>query len=567
MAMSGIRILVSLPCYGGQLVDRALSSFTQLLGWTSKQDIFVRLNLIANESLLPRARNMGVAKLIDNHENFTHILFIDADMGYSPYRLQRLLEADKDFVGCPGPVKFIYWERIHEAILNGEDPESFCLRYAFNLHDTAPKKVDSGFTKVKNMGCCFFLVKTSAIMKMVDHYSELRCQHMANVNGRSMESENTYTFFDTHKLPDGTYLECDHAFMHRWESMGGEIWADMTSDLSHSGMYCFKGDMGKRYFGRPNPGMGFQANVTGVVEATDSVDWPVASYPESSQNTKYHITTIRPTGNPFPSCYTEQARMIQKGLQSLGHDCTRLDNKLDPERTNIVFNFHEWWDGNPLEIICEHHMILYQGEQITPGGRLLPDWYFKAMALCGEVWDYSEENVEFSRAQRINSKWCPPAWHPCCETVDHKGVPKDIDIVFTGVLNPRRSFLLNMLSQVFKVTVLSDVFGSERDEYLARARLGINIHFYGSQTLELMRVGHLMANGIPVLSEPSVGNPYEHAIMTAKYSSFLKAAVEILSNENMLADYAWKGKRKFQEKTIEDVLKGLLEVPAETVET
>jgi len=245
------RVLVSLPLYGGACYDRFLSSFNDLLNWGNQTGTTFILQVISNESLLPRARNLGVQKLLEHREEFTHILFVDGDMGFKPYRFERLLQWDKPMVGCPGPVKYIYWDHVYEAALKGKDLQSFALRYAVNFLGGDGFQATNGFAKVRDLGCCFFLAKKEAIIEMADRYPDLRCHSMSHVNGQSVPGENCYTFFDTAKDENGRYLECDHAFMHRWRTMGEghDIWAEMTGDLVHVGMYHFKGSMSEYYFG------------------------------------------------------------------------------------------------------------------------------------------------------------------------------------------------------------------------------------------------------------------------------------------------------------------------------
>ena len=47
------------------------------------------------ESLGTRARNTLVANFLDN-DSFTHLLFIDADIGFEAKSLKRFLEYDKE---------------------------------------------------------------------------------------------------------------------------------------------------------------------------------------------------------------------------------------------------------------------------------------------------------------------------------------------------------------------------------------------------------------------------------------------------------------------------------------
>jgi hypothetical protein len=245
------KILVSLPLYGGVCYDRFLNSWTDLMTWGYRNDVEFTLQVISNESLLPRARNLGVAKLLDHRDRFSHILFVDGDMGFRPYRFERLLYWDKPMVGCPGPVKFIYWGNVYDAMLKGHDVQSHALRYAVNLLDGDGFKAENGFTRVRDMGCCFFLAKTEAVVELAERNPQLKCSGMSHVNGLPLNSQNQYTLFDSTKDEAGRYLECDHAFMCRWRQLGDghDIWADMTGDLAHVGLYHFMGSMAQYYFG------------------------------------------------------------------------------------------------------------------------------------------------------------------------------------------------------------------------------------------------------------------------------------------------------------------------------
>ena len=46
---------------------------------------------------------------------------------------------------------------------------------------------------------------------------------------------------------DGTYLSEDFAFCKRWTDMGGEIWADLNSKLTHVGPMTFHGDLSSQF--------------------------------------------------------------------------------------------------------------------------------------------------------------------------------------------------------------------------------------------------------------------------------------------------------------------------------
>jgi hypothetical protein len=45
----------------------------------------------------------------------------------------------------------------------------------------------------------------------------------------------------------GAYLSEDYAFCDRWRALGGEIWLDLHSRLTHAGMSYYEGDCAGRY--------------------------------------------------------------------------------------------------------------------------------------------------------------------------------------------------------------------------------------------------------------------------------------------------------------------------------
>jgi hypothetical protein len=50
--------------------------------------------------------------------------------------------------------------------------------------------------------------------------------------------------FETMIEPEtGQYLSEDYAFCRRWRDLGGEIWADMQSRLTHVGYTAYSGSL------------------------------------------------------------------------------------------------------------------------------------------------------------------------------------------------------------------------------------------------------------------------------------------------------------------------------------
>ena len=93
-------LMVATPAYGGAV---QLSYVTSLLAFQAAGIAFTLVG-IANESLITRARN-ALVSTFHARADFTHLLFLDADVGLPADGLARMIAAGKDVIGAPVPLK------------------------------------------------------------------------------------------------------------------------------------------------------------------------------------------------------------------------------------------------------------------------------------------------------------------------------------------------------------------------------------------------------------------------------------------------------------------------------
>ena len=99
--------------------------------------VAITLKILSQESLIPRGRNTLVAEFLGRSE-LTHLLFIDADIGFDPMGILRMLAFDKPLIGGAYAKKGIDWQRVRAAALAGQSAEHLAqagLDYALNLVD------------------------------------------------------------------------------------------------------------------------------------------------------------------------------------------------------------------------------------------------------------------------------------------------------------------------------------------------------------------------------------------------------------------------------------------------
>ncbi len=238
------RLMVATPCYGGHVTTHYAISALALQPACIERGIDLVVKLLGNDSLITRARNILVSQFLDD-PLATHLLFIDADIGFAPDRVFALLESGYDMVGAVYPLKRLDWTRIAtQARAGAANLKSSALDYVVDFADPRNPTVEGNFAKVKQIGTGFLLIRRSVFERMAAHYPGLRFNsHHAGAN-RELASANSYAFFDCMIEPEtGAYLSEDYTFCRRWIDMGGDIWADGASRLTHVGPVPFEGDL------------------------------------------------------------------------------------------------------------------------------------------------------------------------------------------------------------------------------------------------------------------------------------------------------------------------------------
>jgi hypothetical protein len=97
-------VLIGLPCYGGNLHADTLHS---ILGIEAAKDanlLDYSVMTVTNESLITRGRNTILSTFYENKE-FTHLFFVDSDLGFPKETLPLLLKTEEDVIGVPVPLK------------------------------------------------------------------------------------------------------------------------------------------------------------------------------------------------------------------------------------------------------------------------------------------------------------------------------------------------------------------------------------------------------------------------------------------------------------------------------
>jgi hypothetical protein len=242
-----VNLVVATPCFGGQISVVYAASLMRLQSLIrSYRDFNIKMLFKDGDALITRARASLVAQFLDD-ASATHLLFIDADIGFEPRQVLRLIESGADMCAAVYPVKRIDWGRVRETLAAGRpNPAAAALQYVYEVDDPQAVTERAGFIKVRYAGTGFLMIRREALERMCAHYPELRFKRDHSIDDATA-SANRFALFDTMIDAKGTYLSEDFAFCRRWTDMGGEIWADLDSKLQHIGPLTFSGDLSSQF--------------------------------------------------------------------------------------------------------------------------------------------------------------------------------------------------------------------------------------------------------------------------------------------------------------------------------
>jgi hypothetical protein len=250
LAEKKAHIYVAVPCYNCQMRREFSSSLMQLQAICLRHGVQISVQLMGNESLITRGRCILTGHFLTSSANF--LIFIDADIAFNPATVFRLALHDKEISAAIYPKKSIDWGLVRAKKMNGdelrEDIRAAGLDYNINLmgNQTA---IENGFVRVLDAATGFFMMRRDAVERLCDHYRpELLCVN--DIPGSRSVVPTYVAIFDTMICPNTRrYLSEDFAVCRRGQALKPpmEIWADVSSPLTHLGSMALDGDITQRF--------------------------------------------------------------------------------------------------------------------------------------------------------------------------------------------------------------------------------------------------------------------------------------------------------------------------------
>ncbi|MCV7331822.1 hypothetical protein [Mycobacterium cookii] len=226
-------VFIATPMYGGM----AMATYTYSLAQTPA--VFIRngLGLLyqyrMNDALVANARNQLTRQFLESEA--THLMWIDADIGFNALDIVGMILADQDVVCGMYPMKAIDWERVAQAVNEGVPAAelkshvgSFVVRPMEGADGSASANSD-GLVEVAAGGAGFMLVKRGVFEALSDQVSTYVVDGIA-----VKEFYTTGIDAETSELVGEDYYFCRLARSH-----GFKVYVAPWVRLTHTGPYVY----------------------------------------------------------------------------------------------------------------------------------------------------------------------------------------------------------------------------------------------------------------------------------------------------------------------------------------
>lgn len=227
-------LLIACPSYNDTISVPTMKGIIELSLLLKKEKIPYNFFNVSGDSLVCRARNMVIASFIKT--GFSHMIFIDTDIGFTPNDVLKMMATGHEVVGGFYPKKKLCFDSIAQKAKGGSGHP---YEYVTTLEGTK-FNLNKGCIEVKEIGTGFLMLRRTAIDKLIKAYPNLK--YKTQYCTPEQNPEDFYAFFDT-AIVDDIYLSEDYYLCHLWRKLGNKVYGFIDAKLTHTGGFYYEGDL------------------------------------------------------------------------------------------------------------------------------------------------------------------------------------------------------------------------------------------------------------------------------------------------------------------------------------
>jgi len=241
--ISPFRLYVATPCHS-EVSLHYVQSLLDLSRVCHMNKIHVEF-CILKSSLVTQGRNLCVSGFLES--KCTHMLFIDSDISIGAKTILKMLQAQKELISVPYPLKAFLWDKGFDEIVQGnvkkpKDLEQIFNSYPMKVADKNDILLKDGIIEITHAPTGCMLINRSVFDKLIEKYPEREIKQNTVINSKLVLKKHMWNFFDTlHDPKEKTYLGEDFAFCKLWKDIGGKCYAYILDEITHVGEHQYTG--------------------------------------------------------------------------------------------------------------------------------------------------------------------------------------------------------------------------------------------------------------------------------------------------------------------------------------
>ena len=143
-------------------------------------------------SLITQGRNLTVASFLET--NADYLLFLDSDIAIGPHVIRKMINADKDVICVPYPLKSIQFGKLKHKFEKGlikteADMGTGACTYPVRLEDASKIVVNKGITEITHAHAGCLLIKRSVFAKLSKKFTDRKIKQTNIRNGQSEKKD------------------------------------------------------------------------------------------------------------------------------------------------------------------------------------------------------------------------------------------------------------------------------------------------------------------------------------------------------------------------------------------
>lgn len=239
------QLFVATPMYGGMCNGQYTLGMIQMVSSFTQAKVPFQYAYMMNESLITRARNSLAHDFLAS--GCTHMMFIDADIGFNPADILHMINANKDIICGIYPKKEIDWPQVERALRNGvpaEELHQHTGAFVVNLVGDAPSAQGKSNEplQIANGGTGFMLIQRKVFEGLIGKVPTYNNDMFLAVDKERKPKVINEFFATSIDITSGNrLLSEDYHFCKIAREQGFTVWAAPWANLVHCGAYNFSG--------------------------------------------------------------------------------------------------------------------------------------------------------------------------------------------------------------------------------------------------------------------------------------------------------------------------------------